>query len=56
MPTDGKRYIFRGDGKIAQVEAIGNFWLLLKIVFYLNLNETFILPFLDEFVPFLDEV
>ena len=33
-----------GDGKTVQVEAIGKFRLLLKTVFYLDLNETFIVP------------
>jgi len=31
-----------GDDKMVQVEAIGKFRLLLKIIFYLDLDETFI--------------
>ena len=35
-----------GDGKLVEVEAIGKFRLLLRIGFYLDLNETFIVaPF-----------
>ena len=33
-----------GDGKAIQVEAIGNFRLLLKTGCYLDLNETFVVP------------
>ena len=33
-----------GDGKSVKVEAIGTFRLLLKTSFYLDLNETFIVP------------
>ena len=43
-PIDGKRYIFVGDGKSVEVEAIGTFRLLLNTGFYLDLNETFIVP------------
>ena len=34
-PNDGKRYIFVGDGKKVEVEAIGTFRLLLKSGTYL---------------------
>ena len=37
-----------GDGKTVQVEAIGVFRLLVKIEFYLDLNETFVVPSLWE--------
>ena len=40
-PNDGERYIFIGDGKKVEVEAIGIFRLLLKSGTYLDLNETF---------------
>lgn len=43
-PSDGERYIYVGDGKTIQVEAIGKFRLLLKTGFYLDLDETFIVP------------
>ena len=43
-PSDGERYIYVGDGKTVQVEAIGKFRLLLKTGFYLDLDETFIVP------------
>ena len=33
-----------GDGKSVEVEAIGNFRLLLKTGIYLDLKETFIVP------------
>ena len=33
-----------GDGKSIKVEVIGTFRLLLKTGFYLDLNETFIVP------------
>ena len=41
-PNDGERYIFIGDGKKVEVEAIGIFRLLLNSGTYLDLNETFI--------------
>ena len=41
-PNDGERYIFVGDGKKVEVEAIGIFRLLLKYGTYLDLNETFV--------------
>jgi GAG-pre-integrase domain len=41
---DGERYIYVGDGNKAEVEAIGNFRLLLKTGLYLNLFDTFIVP------------
>ena len=43
-PNDGERYIFVGDGKKVEVEAIGTFRLLLKSGTYLDLNETFVVP------------
>lgn len=43
-PNDVERYICVGDGKTVEVEAIGKFILLLKTRFYLDLNETFIVP------------
>ena len=43
-PNDGKRYIFVGDGKKVEVEALGIFRLLLKSGTYLDLNETFVVP------------
>ena len=41
-PNDGERYIYVGDGKTIVVKAIEQFRSLLKIEFYLDLNETFI--------------
>ena len=43
-PNDGERYIFIGNGKKVEVEAIGIFRLLLKSGTYLDLNETFFVP------------
>jgi transposase InsO family protein len=43
-PSDAERFIFVGDGNKVEVEAIGNFRLLLKTGFYLNLYETFVVP------------
>ena len=43
-PNDGERYIFVGDGKKVEVEAIETFRLLLKFGTYLDLNETFVVP------------
>ena len=43
-PNDGERYIFIGDGKKVEVEAIGIFRLLIKSGSYLDLNETFVVP------------
>ena len=43
-PNDGERYIFVGDGKKVEVEAIGTFRLLLKSGCYLDLNETYVVP------------
>ena len=42
--NDGERYIFVGNGKKVEVEAIGIFRLLLKSGTYLDLNETFFVP------------
>ena len=43
-PNDGERYIFVGDSKKVEVEAIGIFRLLLKSGTYLDLNETLVVP------------
>ena len=43
-PNDGERYIFVGNGKKVEVEAIGTFRLLLKSGTYLDLNETYVVP------------
>ena len=43
-PNDGERYIFVGDGKKVEVDAIRIFRLLLKSGTYLDLNETFVVP------------
>ena len=41
---NGERYIYVGDDNTVELEAIENFRLLLKTEFYLDLNETFIVP------------
>ena len=43
-PNDSERYIYVGDGKSVEVEAIGTFRLLLKTGFYLDLKETYVAP------------
>ena len=43
-PNDGEKNIYVGDGKLVEVEAIGTFRLLLKTGFYLDLEETFVVP------------
>ena len=43
-PNDGKRYMYVSDEKIVEVEAIGKYRLLLKTKFFLDLDETFIVP------------
>ena len=43
-PNDGETYIFVGDGKKVEVEAIGTFRLFLKSGTYLDLNETYVVP------------
>ena len=43
-PNDAKRFIYVGNGKSMEVEAIGHFRLLLRIEIYLDLKETFIVP------------
>ena len=43
-PNDGERYIFVGNDKKVEVEAIGIFRLLFKSGTYLDLNETFVIP------------
>ena len=42
--NDAKRFINVGDGKMAKVEALGTFRLLLKIGVYLDLEETYVVP------------
>ena len=44
LPSDDERFIFVGDGKKVAVEAIVTFRLQLKIGFYLDLFETFVVP------------
>ena len=46
-PNDNERYIYVSDDKIVQVEIIEVFRLLLKIGFYLDLNETFVVLSFD---------
>lgn len=41
-PNVGERHIFVGNGKLAEVEAIEHFRLLLGTSFYLDLRDTFI--------------
>ena len=43
-PSDAERFIYVGNGKSVEVEAIGTFRLLLKTGYYLDLNETYIVP------------
>jgi len=43
-PSDGERYIFVGDEKSVEVEAIGHFRLLLGTGLYLDLKDAFIVP------------
>ena len=43
-PNDIERYIYVGDGKKVEIEAIGKFRLLLITESYLDLDETFIVP------------
>ena len=43
-PSDGERYIFVGDEKLVEVQAIGHFRLSLGTGLYLNLKDTFIVP------------
>ena len=43
-PSDGEKYIFVGDGKSVDVEAIGTFRLLLKTGYYLDLEKTYVVP------------
>ena len=43
-PNNGERYIYVGDDKKVEIETIGKFRLLLKTLFYLDLDETFIVP------------
>ena len=42
LPIDGERYIYTGNGKKAQVQAIGKFQLMLDSGFILILENTFI--------------
>jgi len=41
-PIDYERWIYVGDGKSVEVEAIGHFRLLLCTGFYLDLKDTFV--------------
>lgn len=43
-PNNVERYIYVGDGNSLEVEAKGNFRLLMCIVFYLDLKDTFVIP------------
>ena len=43
-PTDVERYIYVGDGKSIEVEAISHFKLLLETGYYLDLIDTFVVP------------
>ena len=43
-PIDSERWIYVGDGKSMEVEAIGHFRLLLCTSFYLDLKDTFVVP------------
>lgn len=43
-PNDAKRYIYVGYDKSMEVEVIVKFRLLLCIVFYLDLKDTFVIP------------
>ncbi|XP_060960785.1 uncharacterized protein LOC133031320 [Cannabis sativa] len=43
-PNDAERSIYVGDGKSVNVEAIGNFRLLLSTGYYLDLIDTFVVP------------
>ncbi|KAK9690672.1 hypothetical protein RND81_09G145600 [Saponaria officinalis] len=43
-PIDGERYIYVGDGKSVEVDAIGTFRLLLRTGLYLDLEDTFVVP------------
>jgi len=43
-PTDSERWIYVGNGKSMEVEAIGHFRLLLCTGFYLDLKDTFVVP------------
>ena len=44
LPIDGERYIYTGNGKKAQVQAIRTFQLMLDSGFILILENTFIVP------------
>jgi hypothetical protein len=43
-PNDAERFIYVGDGKSLMVEAIGKFRLLLNTGYYLDLEETYVVP------------
>ena len=56
--NNGERYIYVGDGKLFEVEAIGTFRLLLKTGYYLDLKDTFLVPYFRwnlVFVSVLDK-
>ena len=43
-PIDFERWIYVGDGKSVEVEAVRHFRLLLCTDFYLDLKDTFVVP------------
>ena len=43
-PIDSERWIYVGDGKSVEVEAIEHFRLFLCTSFYLDLKDTFVVP------------
>ncbi|KAK9690503.1 hypothetical protein RND81_09G132700 [Saponaria officinalis] len=43
-PIDGERYIYVGNSKSVEVDAIGTFRLLLRTGLYLDLEDTFVVP------------
>ena len=47
-PIDSERWIYIGDGKLAKVEAIGNFRLSLCIGLYFDLKGTLVVPSLQN--------
>ena len=55
-PNDAKRFIYVGDGKSVEVEAIGHFRLLLKTRIYLDLKETFIVPSFKRNLVFISKI
>jgi len=56
--SDGERYIFVGNEKSVEAEAIGHFRLLLGTGLYLDLKDTFVIPSFRQnlvFVSVLDK-